>query len=102
MSATTLQLVGIKPLVNKAASVALIGGGNTPINELLDLEVSDLTLDANIMRQPLASDGSPALMTLQGVNALWCNNLVLRRVRIINWGPHCPGLVNGVIEHDKS
>jgi hypothetical protein len=83
INSTVLQLLGAQPAASGTARVAIISSSGIAT----DVEISDLTLDVNLSRQPKAADGSNALICGQGV-LIYGNNIVIRRVRVINWGTY--------------
>lgn len=66
----------------------------------MDVDISDLTLDCNLSRQPKLGDG-PALLAATGVGFSLGSRVRLKRVRIINWGTHTPLYVNGEQQPDS-
>jgi hypothetical protein len=60
-----------------------------------DCEISDLTIDCGMSRQPITSSRGYPFMSCAGIN-INGRRLLVRRVRIVNFGTMTPGLVNGV------
>lgn len=86
MYQTTLQLVKAAPdPVSGSASIGIFSTGAN----VHDIEISDMTLDCNLSRQPL-DNGKPAPIEVKAVGFSNCSRVRLRRVRIINWGTHTP------------
>ena len=92
MYQTTLQLVHAAPeLEDRAGGPGPIGSGV----EISDLEIMDLTLDANTARQPRDEQGCPARIECRGAGFSTGLRIRLKRVRIINWGTLTPMTING-------
>jgi hypothetical protein len=84
MYATTLQLIKAVPLPGLTAAVGPVASDISITN----FQISDLTLDANLARQPKGSGGTNTSIKTDGLGLLFSNNITVRRVRVINWGTH--------------
>lgn len=82
---TILQLVRAEPSAPTMATGVWIFGANSAN----DVELSDMTLDANAARQPGVLGNPKPLLTLGGVSLNGRNNRV-HRIRLINWGTLTP------------
>jgi hypothetical protein len=85
---TTLQLVDYSPYDEEdpANFWASVVGTEA---EVADVEISDMTLDANLSRQPKTEGKRIRTQCIQLLNAA---NVRVRRVRCVNWGTNTQGL----------
>jgi hypothetical protein len=88
MFQTTLKLVNA---TGTGQGIPIIGA----FDLVNGLEVSDLTLDCNLPGQPNSSGYDYARIMVQGIAAAG-SDIVVRRVRVINWGTQTPLFEYGV------
>jgi hypothetical protein len=93
MHSTIFQLVKVRPPKendpdpNKndpAAKVYVIGSGVVPVD---GVEISDMTIDVNLARQPKPPEGGNPLVVGAGL-MIKGSRLTIRRVRVVGWGTY--------------
>ncbi len=71
------------------------------VEPLAEVEISDMTIDCNLARQPaLDHADKPNRITVSAIVFSIATQTSIRRVRVINWGPHTPTIVNGNVGED--
>lgn len=92
MHQTILQLVEAAPAIagTKDSISAISNDGGPAID---GLEISDLTIDVNLDRQPKPG-GKPAPIECGAIRLSLAKNVLVRRVRVINWGTYTAAIEN--------
>ncbi len=97
---TTLRLVEAQAQdssLNRGWMAPFYSGGTL----MMEVEISDMTIDCNLARQPaLDIKDQPNLITASAIVLSPASQVSIRRVRVINWGPHTPTIVNGNVGED--